>query len=53
VEDDIDFRRWLFGFDSRIVIEEPKSLRHKHKDFGAGIAGLYPASDTENNDDAG
>ena len=53
VEDDIDFRRWLFGFDSRIVIEEPKSLRHKHKEFGAGIAGLYPASDTENNGDAG
>ena len=53
VDDDIDFRRWLFGFDSRIVIEEPKSLRKKHKDYGAGIAALYPASDTEDSGDAG
>jgi WYL domain len=53
VEHDIDFRRWLFGFGSRIVIEEPKSLRQKHKDFGAGIAALYPASATEDSGDGG
>jgi WYL domain len=47
VEHDIDFRRWLFGFGSRIVIEAPEPLRKKHQDFGAGIAELYPASATE------
>lgn len=41
VEGDIDFRRWLFGFDSRILIEAPELLREKHRKFGAGIAALY------------
>jgi hypothetical protein len=47
VDKDIDFRRWLFGFDSRIVIDAPASLRHIHEDYGAGIAALYaaPAAD--------
>ncbi|MEB3349378.1 MAG: hypothetical protein VKO00_05085 [Cyanobacteriota bacterium] len=44
VEHDIDFRRWLFGFGSRIVIEAPEPLRKLHKEFGAGIAALYPTS---------
>lgn len=41
VEEDTDFRRWLFGFDSRIVIETPESLKKRHQEFGAGIAALY------------
>lgn len=48
-----DFKGWLFGFGSRIVIEAPKLLRKEHMDFGAGIAGLYPASATEESGDAG
>jgi len=42
-----DFRRWLFGFGNRIVIEQPTSLREEHQQFGAGIAALYPASSKE------
>lgn len=42
-ESDIDFRRWLFGFGDRIRIEAPDSLRNKHRDYGAGIAALYPS----------
>lgn len=41
VNDDVDFRRWLLGFDSRIVIEAPEDLRKKVSDIGAGIAALY------------
>jgi hypothetical protein len=48
-----DFKGWLFGFGSRIVIEAPELLRKEHMDFGAGIAGLYPASATEDSGDAG
>jgi len=48
-----DFKGWLFGFGSRIVIEAPELLRKEHMDFGAGIAGLYPASATEESGDAG
>jgi len=45
VENDIDFRRWLFGFVSRIAIEAPDSLKKRHHEFGAGIAALYAIPD--------
>jgi len=52
VEYDIDFRRWLFGFGSRIVIEAPEPLRELHQKFGADIAALYPTSAKDGDEEA-
>lgn len=41
VNQERDFRRWLFGFGTQIRIEAPQALRDDHRAFGAGIASLY------------
>jgi len=51
VDRDIDFRRWLLGFDRRIVIEAPESLKQRHHEFGAGIAALYASPASPSRDD--
>ena len=41
VDNERDFRRWLFGFGNEIVITGPEELRQEHQDYGAKIAALY------------
>ena len=49
VANDIDFRRWLFGFGGELKIEAPETLRDEHRAYGQGIASLYdmPRAGTE------
>jgi hypothetical protein len=44
VENDFDFRRWLFGFGNGIRIEEPAGLQNRHFEYASGICALYQDS---------
>ena len=41
IEKDIDFRRWLFGFGEKIIIEEPKELVNEYLQRNKNIRNLY------------
>lgn len=38
---DVDFRRWLFGYGSDVVIEEPQELRMEHARRALAVVASY------------
>jgi hypothetical protein len=39
---DVDFRRWLFGYGSEVLIESPQGLRDTRLVIAERTAELYP-----------
>mgnify|MGYP006277869883 CR=1 FL=1 len=48
VENDFDFRRWLFGFGNGVRIEKPIGLRSRHFEYASDIRALYLDSEPSN-----
>ena len=43
IENDIDLKRWLFGFGNGIRIESPPILREQHQQHASSITEMYTA----------
>jgi predicted kinase len=41
---DVDFRRWLFGYGTEVVIESPKSVVHEISSRAQQMAGLHTSN---------